>query len=297
MRILCVGSASYDITIPVSDFPKENTKTRVEEKYECGGGPAATAAYLLAKWNMDVSFIGTIGNDEYGRKLIKEFEQANVNLKNLFIENEETTSSFITINTSNGTRTILTYRPKYKEIENIDLNFKPDVILTDGQEYKLMLNLMEKYPDAVTIIDAGRYTENIVELSKKVDYVVCSKDFAEKATNIDSASLKKMYNKLKEIFNTNIIVTLESKGCLYEIDGNIKIMPAIKVDAVDSTGAGDIFHGAFTYGVANNLDLESILKISNIAAGLSVTKIGSRNSVMPLEEVMRIYDGTKRNIL
>lgn len=297
MKILCVGSASYDITIPVSDFPKENTKTRVEEKYECGGGPAATAAYLLAKWNMDVSFIGTIGNDEYGRKLIKEFEQANVNLKNLFIENEETTSSFITINTSNGTRTILTYRPKYKEIENIDLNFKPDVILTDGQEYKLMLNLMEKYPDAVTIIDAGRYTENIVELSKKVDYVVCSKDFAEKATNIDSASLKKMYNKLKEIFNTNIIVTLESKGCLYEIDGNIKIMPAIKVDAVDSTGAGDIFHGAFTYGVANNLDLESILKISNIAAGLSVTKIGSRNSVMPLEEVMRIYDGTKRNIL
>ena len=297
MKILCVGSASYDITIPVSDFPKENTKTRVEEKYECGGGPAATAAYLLAKWNMDVSFIGTIGNDEYGRKLIKEFEQANVNLKNLFIENEETTSSFITINTSNGTRTILTYRPKYKEIENIDLNFKPDVILTDGQEYKLMLNLMEKYPDAVTIIDAGRYTENIVELSKKVDYVVCSKDFAEKATNIDSASLKKMYNKLKEIFNTNIIVTLESKGCLYEIDGNIKIMPAIKVDAVDSTGAGDIFHGAFTYGVANNLDLESILKISNIAAGLSVTKIGSRNSVMPLKEVMRIYDGTKRNIL
>ena len=297
MKILCVGSASYDITIPVSDFPKENTKTRVEEKYECGGGPAATAAYLLAKWNMDVSFIGTIGNDEYGRKLIKEFEQANVNLKNLFIENEETTSSFITINTSNGTRTILTYRPKYKEIENIDLNFKPDVILTDGQEYKLMLNLMEKYPDAVTIIDAGRYIENIVELSKKVDYVVCSKDFAEKATNIDTASFKKMYNKLKEIFNTNIIVTLESKGCLYEIDGNIKIMPAIKVDAVDSTGAGDIFHGAFTYGVANNLDLESILKISNIAAGLSVTKIGSRNSVMPLEEVMRIYDGTKRNIL
>lgn len=293
MNILCVGSASYDITIPVSDFPKENTKTRVEEKYECGGGPAATAAYLLAKWGMDVSFIGTIGNDEYGRKLIKEFEHVNVNLKNLFIENEETTSSFITINTSNGTRTILTYRPKYKEIENIDLNFKPDVILTDGQEYKLMLNLMEKYPDAVTIIDAGRYTENIVELSKKVDYVVCSKDFAEKATNIDSAFLKKMYIKLKEIFNTNIIVTLESKGCLYEIDGSVKIMPAIKVDAIDSTGAGDIFHGAFTYGVANNFVLEKKLKISNIAAGLSVTKIGSRNSVAPLEKVMKIYDGVK----
>lgn len=293
MKILCVGSASYDITIPVSDFPIENTKTRVDEKYECGGGPAATAAYLLAKWNMDVSFIGTIGNDEYGRKLINEFEQANVNLKNLFIENEETTSSFITINTSTGTRTILTYRPKYKEIENVNLNFTPDVILTDGQEYKLMLNLIEKYPNAITIIDAGRYTKQIEDLSKKVDYVVCSKDFAEKATNIDSSSLKKMYKKLKEIFNTNIIVTLESKGCLYEHDDNIKLMPAIKVKAIDSTGAGDIFHGAFTYGIANGLKLENILKLSNIAAGLSVTKIGSRNSVAPLEEVMKIYDGIK----
>jgi sugar/nucleoside kinase (ribokinase family) len=73
-------------------------------------------------------------------------------------------------------------------------------------------------------------------------------------------------------------------------DNIIKLMPSIKVTPIDSTGAGDIFHGAFTYCIAKGYDIEKTLKISNITAGLSVTKIGGRNSVFPLEEVMKIYE-------
>ena len=66
-------------------------------------------------------------------------------------------------------------------------------------------------------------------------------------------------------------------------------MPGLNVQAVDTTGAGDIFHGAFTYGIANNFDMEKVVTLANIAAGLSVMKIGSRLSIPNLSEVLDYY--------
>ena len=92
------------------------------------------------------------------------------------------------------------------------------------------------------------------------------------------------------MFSNSIIITLEKEGCLYEYNEELRIMPGIRVKTLDSTGAGDIFHGAFTYGVSQNYDIETILRLANVTAGLSVTKIGSRNSIFELEEVKRKYE-------
>ena len=180
-------------------------------------------------------------------------------------------------------------------MQPIELDFEPDVILMDGQEYEISKEILNKYPNAISIIDAGRPKPEIIELSKMVKYLVCSKEFAETITNIkidyeNQQTLIDLYQKMKEIFNNTIVVTLEAKGCLYEYENNIKIMPSIKVKAIDSTGAGDIFHGAFTYGIAKNMPFEKILKLSNVTAGLSVTRIGGRNSIFSLEEIKELYE-------
>ncbi|NLL44827.1 MAG: carbohydrate kinase family protein [Mollicutes bacterium] len=296
MKILCIGHAAYDITIPVDKYPVENTKNRVGMKVECGGGPASNAAYLLGKWHMDVYFAGVVGNDEYGKRIKKELDSVNVNTKYLqFSDGDETTSSFIIANQETGSRTILTYRDSDITMQPIELDFEPDVILMDGQEYEISKEILKKYPNAISIIDAGRPKPEIIELSKMVKYLVCSKEFAETITNIkidyeNQQTLIDLYQKMKEIFNNTIVVTLEAKGCLYEYENNIKIMPSIKVKAIDSTGAGDIFHGAFTYGIAKNMPFEKILKLSNVTAGLSVTRIGGRNSIFSLEEIKELYE-------
>ncbi len=299
MKVLCLGHAAYDITIPFEGFPIENTKNRVNERVECGGGPASNAAYLLGKWGVDVYFAGVVGNDEYGKHIKKEFEEVNVNTKFLELNDQfTTTSSFIIANTQNGSRTILTYRPEDMELSNLKLDFTPDVILIDGQEYNISKQILKTYPNATTIIDAGRVTSEIIELSHMVDYLVCSKEFAEEITGItidfnDNKTISNLYKKMKDKFKNNIVVTLESKGCLYEHNGYVKIMPSIEVKALDSTGAGDIFHGAFTYGIANKFDFEKILRISNMAGALSVTRLGGRNSVFSYEEVEKAYNELK----
>lgn len=295
MKILCVGHAAYDITIPVSSFPKENTKNRVTERIECGGGPANNAAYLLGKWGMDTTFAGIVGNDDYGFKIKEELEAVGVNTSYLMMSNDGvTTSSFVVANKENGTRTILTYRPSSFQMPNIEIIEEPDIILLDGQEFECSKKILEQYPKAITIIDAGRNVYEVVELCKMVDYVVCSKDFAEDVTSekLDGSGQQyiKVMRLLQDKFHTNVIVTLESSGCLYEYQNQIKIMPSISVQAIDTTGAGDIFHGAFTYAIANHYSLEDCLRIGNIAGALSVTKLGSKNSMPEKEEMKQYYD-------
>lgn len=295
MKILCLGHAAYDVTVPLDEYPIENTKNRVDELFECGGGPASNAAYLLGKWGMDVYFAGVVGVGERGKAIREEFEKVKVKVD--YLETNplyRTTFSFIIANKSKGSRTVLAYRSKDMKMSELNLNFAPDIILIDGQEYEISKQVLKQYPHAISIIDAGRATPEIVELAKMVNYLVCSKEFAEEVSGItidynNKQTIIDLYNNLKQNFNNTIVVTLEKKGCLYEYDGQIKIMPSIEVTAIDSTGAGDIFHGAFTYGIAKKLPFEKTLKISNIAGALSVTRIGGRNSVFSLEEMKEIY--------
>ena len=81
MKILCIGQSAYDITIPTESFPEENKKYKIHEVYECGGGSANNASYLLAKWHDEVYLASSIGKDDYGRKLKNELESVGVNTK------------------------------------------------------------------------------------------------------------------------------------------------------------------------------------------------------------------------
>ncbi len=295
MKIFCIGHITFDITFPVDSFPLENKKTRYFEKTECAGGPASIAAFLLGKWQLKPYIVGLVGTDNYGEKIKEEFILNGVNTKYLSLDkNAETSHAFILANRSNGSRTIYSYVPKNNHLMPLVLKEKPDIILMDGHEYAASRKLLDEYPEAISILDAGRSKKEVVNLAKRVNYVVCSKEFAEEVSGHkinfqDNSTLINIYQSLKEKFQGNLIITLEENGCLYSIDGKIKIMPTIKVKTIDSTGAGDIFHGAFTYGIAQGFDLEKILKIASIAAALSVTKVGGYKSIPTLEEVESVY--------
>ena len=289
MKILCIGHSSWDMTVPVDDYPIENTKYRFSEKYSAGGGPASNAAYLLGKWG--------IGSDDFGTKIKKEFQDIKVNTEYIETNYEKETSfSFILINKKNGSRTVFNVATEHPALKKLNYDFTPDIIFTDGHDYGATQNAISKYQNAISVIDAGRITPELLELCKYIKYIVCSKGFAETVTGMkfdfnNPQSLVNIYTKLQNKYpNSNLTITLEEHGCLYTSGNEIKIMPGLKLTPVDTTGAGDIFHGAFTYGLANGFDMDKIVTFANIAAGLSVTKMGSRLSIPSLSEVMDYYN-------
>lgn len=297
MKILCIGHSSWDMTVPVDDYPIENTKYRFSEKYSAGGGPASNAAYLLGKWGIETVIATTIGSDDFGTKIKKEFQDIKVNTEYIETNYEKETSfSFILINKKNGSRTVFNVATEHPALKKLNYDFTPDIIFTDGHDYGATQNAISKYQNAISVIDAGRITPELLELCKYIKYIVCSKGFAETVTGMkfdfnNPQSLVNIYTKLQDKYpNSNLTITLEEHGCLYTSGNEIKIMPGLKLTPVDTTGAGDIFHGAFTYGLANGFDMDKIVTFANIAAGLSVTKMGSRLSIPSLSEVMDYYN-------
>ena len=298
-KILCLGHASYDITIPMDKYPTENIKYRVLNRIECGGGPASNAAYLLGKWGMNTYFSGVLGNDIYGKRIKKEFENVGVDTRYIELSKKyKTTNSFIIVNKKNASRTIFAYRDKSMKMENTNIRIKPDYALFDGEDFEIATKVIRNNPGCITILDAGRAKYSTIKLGKMVNYLVASKNFAEDFTGVkinykDYNSLVKVYNLLEKDFTANIVITLESHGCLYKIDGKVKIMPGYKVKAIDTTGAGDIFHGAFVYALVKGYSYEDILRIANITGALSTTKIGGRYSIPEINEVLSIYEKSK----
>ncbi len=290
MKVLCIGHATYDIMIDMDNYPKENTKNKVKRLIGCGGGQASNAAYLLGKWGVDTTFIGLIGKDNFGQIIKSELESVNVNTDYLEM-NGKTTVSYIIVNGQNGSRTPLTHHPTDLKMQDINENINPDIILIDGYEPHIATKLLDKYPNCISVLDAEKNIDTTIELAKRVNYVISSKSFLENFSNIkieDEHTLRKAISYANQYFK-NFIVTLEDKGCAY----NDKIIPSIKISQVDSTGAGDLFHGAFVYGLTQNWDINKILKFANITGALSVTKLGSRNSVYSKEKVEEIYNGIK----
>ena len=295
MKYVCVGHATYDTTLPVNGYPKENLKYRIKEKKECGGGPASNSAYLLAKWGCDTSFVGVIGNDYYGQCIVRELNHIGVNTEYLEKNSDiETDSSYIICNIENGSRTILTSKSaKIAKLSNPVEITNADYILVDGEHYETAKEVLENNKNAISVIDAGRCNEEVITLGKMATYFICSKDFAEGFTKIkldssDRNNLVRAYEILKANFPGIVIITLEAEGSFTKTD-TYKIIPSIKVTAIDSTGAGDIFHASFLYFITHTNDLEKSIRLASITSAISVTRVGSRYAIPELKEVLERF--------
>lgn len=292
-KILCVGHSACDITYLMKEYPIENKKYKVNETKIMGGGPTGNASYLLGKYKEKVSYITTLGNDPYGQLIVAELNSMNIDLKNSLIQNDyHTPCSMIITNTSNGSRTILNHRNKNIIPENYNINYikNPEFILFDGHEIELARLALKEFKNSVTVLDAGSYKNETVELASKVDYLICSEDFASGYAKVEKLTLdnyKEVFSHLEKLNNKTIIITLGEKGCLYKKNNDLYIHPAFNTKAVDTTGAGDIFHGAFVYALSNNFDFIKTIKFSSACASLSVEKIGGRESIPELNDIYK----------
>lgn len=299
MKILCLSHLTYDITLPMEEYPIENNKYHLNNPIESGGGAVVNATVLLAKWGLQYETYlgGVIGNDNYGNVVKKEINSFGLSTR--FIEttyDQATSVSFIMINKQNGSRTIINIEKSYVPLKKLNLDFVPDLIFTDAYDFKNSLELLEKFPNSISVVDANNFNDETIDVCKKSNYILAASDFAEKLVkeNFDyenNQSLVDIYTKIAERFNKAIvIITLGEHGVLYSVDNNIRLMPALNLDVKDTSGAGDIFHGAFVYGLNNNFDLEKCIKFANIAAGLSCAKENIRSSIPELTEVTKYYE-------
>lgn len=294
MGIVCVGQSAFDITVPIQEPVIDNRKYRIQTEVRCAGGPALNAACLCALWGVPVQLVSRIGRDNYGRQLREILKNYGVQTDYLIPDEEiRTPYSYIFVNTENGNRTIFNRPAVFSDISYQEEGLNPDVILSDGHEDQISIELIQKYPEAVSVIDAGSCRETTMHVAEHVDYLVCSEDFARQytaeAVNLENwESCKRIFQKIKAINRKTAVITLGDKGLLYEENGELQRLSAYRVKATDTTGAGDIFHGAFAYGLYQGLPLLENLRQSSAASAISVQTLGGQSSIPELKTVQKM---------
>ncbi len=300
MQALCIGKTTYNITVPVDEYPVENMKYILQEKLEGSGGAASNVAYLLGKWNMETYFAGTVGYDENGSAIKKELESGGVHTNFMEVNYEKkTTTTFILANKKTTSRTQIVIEPEVFHLKKYEYDISPTVIYSDGFEYSATVAAYNKYPGIPTILGAGineSDEKEVQALMKYAHYIIFSLEFACKMTKmtVDMNNPQHLLNLYKEVKakcpNSVNIITLHQYGVLYSVNNEIKVMPTLEVKEVDRTGAGDVFDGAFTYGLGKGYDLEKCIRLANIAAALSTVKYGAKQSIPILSDVIHEYE-------
>ncbi len=287
--VLCIGMATYDLTFTVEKHPELDEKSFASDFLGCGGGPAANASVTVSRMGGRASFIGYLGNDIFGQFHYDEFIKEHVNCDYL-IRNKFPTRLSIILAKPNGDRTVITYQEKTpflktKEI-SLDLSImKPKTILFDGHEPEISLSIARKAKKLKVpmILDAGSVHKGTIELLPFTDYLVCSEKFAKSFCK--SNDIKKALKKLNKIAN-NVIITLGKNGLVWQSNESSGYLNAYKINSVDTTGAGDTFHGAFALGISLNKELKENLKFASAASALCCIKIGARNGIPKLNDVI-----------
>lgn len=284
MNVVVVGKPRIDVTEFVKEFPSEGADVTLNNRETIAGGTSLYVACMLAKWGINVTYMGLIGGEEEGIKVKSLLEERHINTRFVEVNYEAKTNKNYSILSENGKRTNLIY-DNQKYLTKYKLDFEPDYIITDGTDFDGSLGLVNNYPNAKVIFLANVLSKDYYNFSKKCTYVVSNEKFASAATKLSinyhkEKSLVDLMQKLQDLENAKYIINLRGNGTLYVKERQVKFIS--KVDAIlkDEYMMEAAFFAAFAYGIITNLDMDKIGKLCNMVYYKSGENIGNINNIL-----------------
>ncbi|QSA96292.1 carbohydrate kinase family protein [Methylococcus sp. EFPC2] len=286
LDVLCVGHASYDLIFSVPHHPSADEKLFADAFLACGGGPAANAAVAVARFGLQAAFAGHLGLDLYGERHFQELREAGV-LTDWLARDETPTPLSVVLVKPDGSRALVNYKGATRHLAAGAIDFsrcRPKVILFDGHEPAISLPLARRAraEGIATVLDAGSLHEGTRALMTEVDYLVASEKFARQCLGRDDepAALDHLAAHAPAA-----VITLGERGLIWRRGEKRGALPAFPIHAVDTTGAGDVFHGIFAAALAVRMDWPDVLRHASAAGALCCAATGARTGIPKREGI------------
>ncbi len=302
-KIVGIGANVFDTLINVPSYPMEDTKMRSEGIKPCGGGPCATGLVAAAKLGADCAYIGNLACDAGGNFLKEDLERYGVSTEYIeMFEGKTSFSSYILINGENASRTCVFYKGDVPSLVLSDAQKNAikgsDILMVDGNELDAAVEAakLARENGVRVLYDAGGLYDGIERLLPCADILIPSEEFALGHTGADNA--EDAAKRLAQMYSPEVIVITQGKegGVLYS-DGKIQKYPSFPVKAVDTNGAGDVFHGAFAFAVLRGFDYKKCCVFSSAVSALKCMGVGARWSVPTLTDVKEFLEERGENEL
>lgn len=296
--LVAVGLNATDTLIPLADFPLRGSKVEYTHVSVMPGGQAASTAMACQTWGLSSRYVGKLGDDDAARLHRREFARTGVDARLVEVKDAASPQSLILVD-AQGERTVLCRRDERLLLKPAELErawiVNARALHVDGYETAAAAQAA-KWAHAAgipVIADLDETYEQVEELLRCVDYLIVSRDFPARMTG--ERDLGKALRSLHQRYGCKLTAaTLGHEGVLAWDGAQLLHRPAYCVDVVDTTGAGDVFHAGFIYGLLSGWTLERQLDFACAAAALNCTAHGARGGIRSVEDVVELMRSTPR---
>lgn len=299
MKILVIGSFMMDLVVKTPRAPMEGETIIGHSFSQFTGGKGANQGVAAAKLGANVTMFGKIGIDSFGEAQIQSLKEVGIDTSYIIKDSRESTGiGFVTLEDNGKNRIIIIPGANMlftsEEVKkNEKLIYESDIIILQFEipmeTIYTAIDLGYKFNKTV-ILNPAPFTSINNEYLAKVDYLILNeietKDFTGMVVN-DKESARVAGEELLKMGCKNVAITMGEKGVLFLNEKECFYVNGISVDAVDTTAAGDEFIGAFAYGLSKGFNHEQCVKFANVAAAISVTRMGAQPSLPDIHEVKK----------
>ena len=289
--VVGLGLNAVDHLCVVPHFPRYDSKLKMLDFNQQGGGQAATAMVACQRLGLKTRYVGKAGEGEFGQYSRKSLEKEKVDIQGMkVVPGARNQFAFILIDNTTGERTIIWDRDQRlvmlpEEVPR-EIIRSAKVLLIDGHDAAAAVQAARyaKEEGIVVVMDAERISDETEELVSMVDVVIGERHFPERFTGSNNLKVA-----LKEIASRGPYitgVTLEKEGALAYCEGEFYYSPAYQVNCCDTTGAGDVFHAAFIRAFFEDWNLMRCLDFSNAVAALKCRGLGGRAALPSFDEAL-----------
>ena len=298
--VVGVGLNATDTLIVVPRFPAYAGKAPFQDEIVMPGGQVASALAACARLGLRSKYIGAVGADVRGRIQLESLAAAGIDCTDVKVRpNCATQSAYIVVDASTGERTVFWRRDDGLRIEPAEITEENiacgRLLHIDGHDTPAVARaagIARAHGIPVTV-DVDTIYDGFDRVLPLVDYLVASSEFPAAWTG--ERDRFQALERLQTEYGMKVAaMTLGAHGSLARCDGRFFYAPAYVVNAVDTTGAGDVFHGAFCYAVLKGMPMRDALDFSNAMAALNCTAPGARGGIRGLEEIRALMARAER---
>jgi len=294
-EIVGFGENAVDWICSVAEYPPHDSKVRMESMVRMGGGTIATACALCARWGIRTRYVGRVGDDEAGEFSRRDLAREPMDVVMEMVPESVTHFSLIIVDRATGKRTILWEHDPKLNYDRGDIPLEKllsaQLLLLDVNDPSASVVVSEEARNAgvLTMLDIDRVTPESGQLLSLSRIAIPSRNFVTEFAGV--SDWRKAMEIVSRLCPGLLAVTLGESGAAVMWEGEIFEFASFPADVVDSTAAGDVFHGAFAFALLQGWSLEKCMRFSNTAGALACRERGARASIPNLEEVLELEKG------
>ncbi|MGE5325863.1 MAG: carbohydrate kinase family protein [Deltaproteobacteria bacterium] len=302
MDVVGLGLNATDTVMRVREFPALGGKERLVSSEMQAGGQVATALVTCQRLGLRTRYIGKVGDDYAGRFQLASLKREGVDTRfTRMARHTPNQIGVIVVDQKTGERTVFWDRdPKLavgpQELSPISIT-TARLLHLDGCDVEACCEAARwaKASGIPVVADLDTVYKRVERLFPLIDYLIASANFLPAFTG-DDDPFRVLEYMAREFGVPTPGMTLGRDGALLYSNGRYHYSPGFVIETVDTTGAGDVFHGSFVYGLLAGWDLDRILDFSNAMAGLNCTKLGARGGIASRRAAEKLMASGRRHI-